>query len=159
MGRKRGSGPEKAEGGGKMARPTTAQGTKVEAATEAIATVRESPVEVDVRGFMTDPSEWTPGAALFLARRQGLRDWPRELASDHWRVIDFMRTYHQATGNAPSLRYTCRALGLAKKQFSRLFPGGLMTVRRICGLPGPRKAANKRERLLTRDWWTKLTGD
>lgn len=142
-----------------MARPTTVQGTKVEAATEARATVRESPVEVDVRGFMTDPSQWTPGAALFLARHQGLRDWPRELASDHWRVIDFMRTYHQTTGNAPSLRYTCRALGLTKKQFSRLFPGGVMTVRRMSGLPGPRKAANKRERLLTRDWWTILTSD
>lgn len=142
-----------------MARPTTVQGTKAEAATEARATVRESQVEVDVRGFMTDPSKWTPGAALFLGRRQGLRDWPRELGSDHWRVIDFMRTYHQTTGNAPSLRYTCRALGLTKKQFSRLFPGGLMTVRRISGLPGPRKAANKRERLLTRDWWTILTSD
>ncbi len=143
-----------------MARPTTVQGTKVEAATEAVATVHETPVEVDVRGFMTDPSQWTPGAALFLARRQGLRDWPRELGSDHWRVIDFMRNYHQGAGNAPSLRYTCRALGLTKKQFSRLFPGGLMTVRRICGLPGARKAANKRERwLLTRDWWTILTND
>ncbi len=74
-------------------------------------------------------------------------------------MIDFMRTYHEATGNAPSLRYTCNALGLTKKRFSRLFPGGLMTVRRISGLPGPRKAANKRERLLTRDWWTILTSD
>ncbi len=142
-----------------MARPTTVQGTKVGAATEAAETVRETPVEVDVRGFMTDPSQWTPGAALFMARRQGLRDWPRELGSDHWRVIDFMRTYHEATGNAPSLRYTCNALGLTKKRFSRLFPGGLMTVRRISGLPGPRKAANRRERLLTRDWWTILTSD
>jgi TusE/DsrC/DsvC family sulfur relay protein len=142
-----------------MARPTTVQGTKVEAATEAVAPVRETPVEVDARGFMTDPSQWTPGAALFLARRQGLREWPRELVSDHWRVIDFMRTYYQATGNAPSLRFTCKALGLAKKRFARLFPGGLMTVRRISGLPGPRKAANRRERLLTRDWWAKLTGE
>jgi len=142
-----------------MARPITVQGNKVEAAAAAVATVHETPVEVNHLGFMTDLSQWTPGVALFLARRQGLRDWPRELASDHWRVIDFMRTYYQATGNAPSLRYTCRALGLTKKRFSRLFPGGLMTVRRISGLPGPRKAASRHEQLLTRDWWAILTGD
>jgi TusE/DsrC/DsvC family sulfur relay protein len=142
-----------------MARPTTIQGKKVQAATTTHAVISETPVEVDERGFMTDPSQWNPGAALFLARRQGLRDWPRELASDHWRIIDFMRTYHQTTGNAPSLRYSCKALGLTKKRFSRLFPGGLMTVRRISGLPGPRKPANRLEQLLTRDWWAKLTGD
>jgi TusE/DsrC/DsvC family sulfur relay protein len=140
-------------------RPTTFQGNKAEAATEAATTVQEAPVEVNHLGFMTDPSQWTPGAALFLARRQGLRDWPRELASDHWRVIDFMRTYYHATGNAPSLRYTCKVLGLTKKRFSRLFPGGLMTVRRISGLPGPRKAANRYEQWLTRDWWAILTGE
>jgi TusE/DsrC/DsvC family sulfur relay protein len=137
---------------------TADQGSRVEAETTAQAAISETPVEIDERGFMTDPSQWTPGAALFLARRQGVHGWPRELASDHWRVIDFMRTYHQTAGNAPSLRYTCKALGMTKKRFSRLFPGGLTTVRRISGLPGPRKAANRRERLLARDWWGFLTG-
>lgn len=148
-----------------MAKPTAAEKNSVQAATttDAVA-VSETPVEVNQLGFMTDPSQWTPGAALFLARRQGLRDWPGELVSDHWRVIDFMRTYYEATDNPPSLRYTCKALGMTKKRFSRLFPGGLMTVRRIAGLPGPRKAANKEElslaqRLLTRDWWAHLTSD
>ena len=138
---------------------TAAQGNRVQTATTAHAAVSETPVEVDERGFMTDPSQWTPGVAWFLALRQGVHGWPHELASDHWRVIDFMRTYHQTTGNAPSLRYTCKALGMTKKRFSRLFPGGLMTVRRISGLSGPRKAANRRERLLTRDWWGFLTGE
>ncbi len=144
-----------------MAR-TTLQENKVQPATEVVAPIEETPVEVDERGFMMDPSQWSPGAALYLARRQGLTGWPRELVSDHWRVIDFMRTYFEATGNAPSLRYTCRALGVTKKRFSRLFPGGMVTVRRMCGLPGSRTAANRREvslahRLLTRDWWEKLT--
>ncbi len=124
--------------------------------------VTEVPVEVNERGFMIEPTQWTPGAALFLARRQGLKNWPRELISDHWRVIDCTRTYYEATGNAPSLRYTCRALGLTKRQFSRLFPGGLMTVRRISGLAGPRRSANRREvsiaqQLMTRNWWEHLT--
>ncbi len=139
--------------------PTTVRRNRVKAVTGSVPAVQEEPVEVNHLGFMTNPSEWTQGAALFLARRQGLPDWPGELASDHWRVIDFMRTYYHATGNAPSLRYTCRALGLPKKRFSRLFPGGLVTVRRIAGLPGPRKAATRYEQWLTRDWWAILTGE
>jgi TusE/DsrC/DsvC family sulfur relay protein len=145
-----------------LTRPTTVQDNKVQTGADAVAAVEEIPVEVNERGFMRDPSQWSFGAALFLARRQGLKDWPRELLSDHWRVIDFMRSYHEATGNAPSLRYTCRALGLTKRQFSRLFPGGLMTVRRISGLPGPRRCANRRElsiaqQLSARNWWERLT--
>jgi TusE/DsrC/DsvC family sulfur relay protein len=136
---------------------TAAQGIRAQAATTTQAAISEAPVEVDERGFMADPSQWKPGAAVFLARRQGVRGWPGELGNDHWRIIDFMRTYHETTGNVPSLRYTCKALDLTKKRFSRLFPGGVMTVRRISGLPGPRKAATKRERLLTRDWWGFLT--
>jgi TusE/DsrC/DsvC family sulfur relay protein len=144
-----------------MARMTV-QDNKVQQETEALAPVWERPVEVDERGFMMDPSQWNPGAALYLARRQGITGWPRELVSDHWRVIDFMRTYFEASGNAPSLRYTCRALGFTKKRFSRLFPGGMLTVRRMCGLPGSRTAANRQEvslahRLLTRNWWGNLT--
>ena len=136
---------------------------KVKAETTAAETVPETPVRVNKRGFMIDPSQWTPGAAQFLARRQGVANWSAELTSDRWRVIDFMRTYYEATHNGPSLRYTCKALGLTKKQFSRLFPGGLMTVRRISGLPGPRRSAGERElsiarELLTGDWWQRLTG-
>jgi TusE/DsrC/DsvC family sulfur relay protein len=136
--------------------------SKARTAAAARSRVEEIPVDVNERGFMTDLSQWTPGAALFLARRQGLEGWPQELSDDHWRVIDFMRSYYDATGNAPSLRYTCKALGLAKRRFSRLFPGGLMTARRISGLPGPRRVANRRElsiaqQLLTVNWWERLT--
>jgi len=124
--------------------------------------LQETPVEVNERGFMTDLTQWTPEVAWFLARRQGVDGWPREFTSDHWRVIDYMRTYYDATGNAPSLRYTCKALGLTKKRFSRLFPGGLVTARRISGLPGNRRSANRAElsmaqRLLSGNWWEHLT--
>jgi TusE/DsrC/DsvC family sulfur relay protein len=130
---------------------------------EATPTVgEEMPVEVNEKGFMIDPSKWTREAALFLARRQGIPKWPQELASDHWRVIYYMRAYYHAIGNVPSVRYTCKALDMTKKRFGRLFPGGLMTVRRIAGLPGPRRPANSRElslarELLARNWWEQLT--
>jgi TusE/DsrC/DsvC family sulfur relay protein len=136
--------------------------TKQTEATADVTVAAETPVAVNEKGFMVDPSQWTPGVAWFLARRQGLANWPRELTDDHWRVINHMRSYYKATHNVPSLRYTCTALGLTKKKFSRLFPGGLMTVRRISGLPGPRRSANGRElsiarQLLTRNWWEHLT--
>ena len=141
---------------------TTTVDKKLETPSAARTPVQETPVEVNERGFMIDLAQWTQGAALYLARRQGLPNWPQELTGDHWRVVDYMRVYYNATGNAPSLRYTCRALDLTKRQFSRLFPGGLMTARRISGLPGPRRAANRRElsiaqQLLARNWWEQLT--
>lgn len=154
--------PVREKGGGILKVSTTTADMKLQVPTAARAPVQETPVEVNERGFMVDLSQWSPGAALYIARRQGLRDWPRELTNDHWRVIDYMRVYYKATGNAPSLRYTCRALDLTKRQFSRLFPGGLMTARRISGLPGPRRAANRHElsiaaQLLARNWWEQLT--
>jgi TusE/DsrC/DsvC family sulfur relay protein len=142
---------------------TEVLGKRAEAGTAAAgAVLSETPVEVNERGFMTDLTQWTPEVAWYLARRQGVLDWPREFTSDHWRVIDYMRTYYEATGNAPSLRYTCKALGLAKKRFSRLFPGGLVTARRISGLPGNRRCASRTElstaqQLLTGNWWERLT--
>ena len=146
------------QGGDILAKqPTAAQDNRVQTATKADAAISETPVEVNERGFMTNPSQWTPGVAWFLARRQGVRDWPHEFTSDHWRVIEYTRVYHEKTGNAPSLRYTCKALDLTRKRFSRLFPGGLMTVRRISGLPGPRRSPSARERSQTRNWWDFLT--
>jgi TusE/DsrC/DsvC family sulfur relay protein len=128
----------------------------------APAVGEETPVEVNEKGFMIDPSQWAPEAALFLARRQGIPKWPQQLTSDHWRIIYYMRAYCHAAGNVPSLRYTCKALGMTKKRFGRLFPGGLITVRRIAGLPGPRRPANGHElslarELLARNWWEQLT--
>jgi TusE/DsrC/DsvC family sulfur relay protein len=142
---------------------TSVPGNDVETQAAADEAVGETPARVNERGFMITPSRWTPGVAWFLARRQGVADWPRGFTNEHWQVIHYTRAYYRATGNAPSLRFTCRALGLTKKQLSRLFPGGLMTVRRISGLPGPRRTASGRElsiaqQLLSSNWWRRLTG-
>ena len=149
-------------GGDTMNELTAVINRETQEGTSEFAAPMETPVEVNERGFMTDLAQWTPGVALYLARRQGLDNWPYEFTSRHWHVIEYTRAYYHATGNAPSLRFTCKALGLTKKQFSRLFPGGLMTVRRISGLPGPRRSANRRElsaaqQLLTANWWERLT--
>ncbi len=155
-------------GGGKLNKTRSALDEKTQTrSADAVRPAPAAPVdevaaEVDQRGFMIDPSQWSPGVALYLARRQGIRGWPGDLVSDHWRVIHYMRTYYEATGNAPSLRYTCHELNLTKRQFSRLFPGGLMTARRISGLPARRRSAGAQElplaqQVLTGNWWERLT--
>jgi tRNA 2-thiouridine synthesizing protein E len=125
-------------------------------------TVAEKPVEVNERGFMKDLSQWTPGAAQYLATQQRAPRGLDRLTPDHWRVIDYMRSYFYRAGKIPSDGQVCKDLGLRRSELSQLFPGSMMTARRIAGLPGPRRSANGRglspsQQLLTQDWWTRLT--
>lgn len=94
-----------------------------------------TPVEVDADGFIKEPSEWTPEAAQFLASQQGFGQGLEGLTGDHWRVIDFIRTYHDHAGTAPSRERVCGELGLTRKQFYGLFPGTFRTALRVAGLP------------------------
>jgi TusE/DsrC/DsvC family sulfur relay protein len=107
----------------------------------AVSRADEMPVEVDAHGFMEDPSEWSPEAAQFLARRQGFGEALDHLTGDHWRVIDYIRGYHDRAGSAPSRENICAELGLTKKQFLGLFPGTLKTALRVAGLPGSQDTA------------------
>ena len=124
--------------------------------------VAEKPVEVNERGFMKDLSQWTPGAAQYLATQQRAPRGLDRLTPDHWRVIDYMRSYFYRAGKIPSDGQVCKDLGLRRSELSQLFPGSMVTARRIAGLPGPRRSANGRglspsQQLLTQDWWTRLT--
>jgi len=95
----------------------------------------ETPVEVTDRGFIRDPSQWTPEAARFLARRQGYGQALEHLTDDHWRVIECIRSCYQRHGVAPSRQTVCSELGLTKKQYYQLFPGTMKTAYRVSGLP------------------------
>ena len=124
--------------------------------------VAEKPVEVNERGFMKDLSQWTPGAAQYLATQQRAPRGLDRLTPDHWRVIDYMRSYFYRAGEIPSDGQVCMDLGLRRSELSQLFPGSMMTARRIAGLPGPRRSANGRglsasQQVLARDWWARFT--
>jgi tRNA 2-thiouridine synthesizing protein E len=124
--------------------------------------VAEKPVEVNERGFMKDLSQWTPGAAEYLATQQGGPRGLDRLTPDHWRVIDYMRSYFYRAGKIPSDAQVCKDLGLRRSELSQLFPGSMVTARRIAGLPGPRRSANGRklsasQQVLARDWWARFT--
>lgn len=124
--------------------------------------VVEKRVEVNERGFMKDLSQWTPDAAQYLATQQRAPHGLDRLTPDHWRVIDYMRSYFYGAGRIPSDGQVCKDLGLRRSELSQLFPGSMMTARRIAGLPGPRRSANGRtlsasQQVLARDWWARFT--
>ena len=141
----------------------SAPGREVRTAAADGAPTGESPVEVNERGFMRDLSRWTPEAAQYLARHQGLAHESDELTADHLRVIGYVRSYYHRVGRAPSRHDICAELGLTNRQLSQLFPGALKTVLRVSGLSGPTRSANGRtlsdaQQLLTGNWWVRLTG-
>ena len=74
----------------------------------AAAVAAETPVEVNERGFMKDLSQWTPGAAQYLATQQRAPRGLDRLTPDHWRVIDYMRSYFYRAGRAPSDGQVCK---------------------------------------------------
>ncbi|MHB1135070.1 MAG: TusE/DsrC/DsvC family sulfur relay protein [Chloroflexota bacterium] len=100
-----------------------------------VTVIGERSVGVDADGFISDGSQWTPEAAVFLARRQGFGDVLENLNPDQWRIIDFTRAYYGRYCMPPMRETVCSELALGKKQFWTLFPGTLKTLYRTAGLP------------------------
>jgi TusE/DsrC/DsvC family sulfur relay protein len=109
------------------------------------AVVGEKPVEVDEKGYLKDPSEWTREAAQFLARQQGFGEALDQLTNDHWAVIYFVRSQHDRSGSAPTREEVCTGLGFTKKQFYGLFPGTYRTALRVAGMPSSEDIAERAE--------------
>ncbi|MDA8219237.1 MAG: TusE/DsrC/DsvC family sulfur relay protein [Dehalococcoidales bacterium] len=97
--------------------------------------ITAQPIEVDAEGFIRDPSQWSPEAAVFLARRQGFGDALEQLTPEHWRVIEFTRAYYGRYGLPPMREVICQEQNLSKKRFLALFPGTLKTLYKTAGLP------------------------
>jgi tRNA 2-thiouridine synthesizing protein E len=92
-------------------------------------------VDVDVEGFLTDPSEWNDELAEELARGVGIP----ELTERHWLVIRFMRDRYLATGTAPSIRSLGKESGVPVKELYELFPKGpAKLAAKIGGIPKPK---------------------
>lgn len=101
----------------------------------ATATIAGISVNVNVEGFLTDPSEWTKEIAIELAAQEGIT----ELTAEHWKVIDFCRQYAQTNGGkAPTLRTITNQAGISTKDLFTLFPKGpAKKVAKISGLGKP----------------------
>ena len=88
--------------------------------------------ETDEKGYMTEPSTWTPDVAEILAKEQDLD----KLTDDQWKVLIHMRQHYLEFGIVPPIRMISRETGFTLRQMKKMFPGGLAnSACKIAGIP------------------------
>ncbi len=90
----------------------------------------------DEQGFLLESVEWNREVSKSIAALY--RVGP--LTDQHWKVIDFLRAYHERFGAMPVMRRVCRASGLGRRTVKGLF-GTCRDAWRIAGLPHPGEEA------------------
>lgn len=96
--------------------------------------VGDKAIEIDRSGFLVRGEDWDREVAEELARRV----LQEPLSADHWRVIEFVRRYHQRHDVAPMIRAIAKRLGLRMQKLHELFPTGCRECMcLIAGLPQP----------------------
>jgi tRNA 2-thiouridine synthesizing protein E len=96
--------------------------------------IADTPVDLDVEGFLTDPQQWNEDIATAIAQEYGIA----ELTDRHWLVVRFMRDRYLRTGTAPSIRSLGKESGVPVKELYQLFPKGpAKLAARIGGIPKP----------------------
>ena len=89
---------------------------------------------VDEDGFLEDPGIWNEGVAKDFAISEGVS----ELTEDHWKVINYLRSYYLEFGIAPMIRKLCKETGFKLNQIYELFPSGpAKGACKLAGLPKP----------------------
>lgn len=92
-------------------------------------------IELNEEGFLTQPEKWNQQIACWLARSQEGID---ELTEDHWKVINFLRSYWEEHGLAPMIRLLCQETGFSLRKIYELFPSGpAKGACKVAGLPKP----------------------
>ncbi len=96
-------------------------------------------VETDDEGYLVDPADWDRDVAVALAGTEGLT-----LGDEHWKVLGFMRDFHDEHQVCADARFVIRhladALGHgpgARSRLFELFPYGY--VRQACKVAGMRR--------------------
>ena len=77
-------------------------------------------LDVDEHGFMQEIKKWNEGIARAFAQKEGIN----ELTENHWKVINYLRSYYLANGICPMIRRLVKDSGLSLKQLYDLFPEG-----------------------------------
>jgi TusE/DsrC/DsvC family sulfur relay protein len=87
---------------------------------------------VDEDGFLLHPETWSKEVAQVLAGEEV----PNGLTEDHWKVIDFLRTYYEDCGSVPPVPMVRKRTGVNLQQILKLFPSGLTKgACRLAGIP------------------------
>jgi len=85
---------------------------------------------VDEDGFLEDPGVWNEDVAKDFASIEGVE----ELTEEHWKMINYLRSYYQQFGIAPMIRKLCKETGFDLKKVYQLFPSG--PAKGACKLAG-----------------------
>ena len=102
--------------------------------------VNGSAIKADEDGYIVDLGDWTKELAEEIARAESV-----EMSEDHWKVVDFLRTYYDEFQIAPAVRVLVKnakkKLGAEignSKTLDAMFPGGAAKQGcKIAGLPKP----------------------
>ena len=86
--------------------------------------------------FMINPDLWTRTIAEQLAENAEIK----ELTTQHWEIIDFIRDRYIRLGAMPPMSRVCREFGHERDGVRKLF-GGCLQLWQIAGLPYPGEEA------------------
>jgi dissimilatory sulfite reductase related protein len=90
--------------------------------------------QVDEHGFLQETDKWNKEIARAFAMKEGVN----ELTENHWKVIDYLRSYYLANGMCPMVRRLVKESGLTLKQLYDLFPEGpANSACKWAGIPKP----------------------
>jgi tRNA 2-thiouridine synthesizing protein E len=96
--------------------------------------VGDTTLEIDEDGFIQEPERWNEDVAAALAKTEGVDD----LTEEHWKVVNFLRSYYLEFGVAPMIRKLCKETGFKLNKIYELFPSGpAKGACKVAGLPKP----------------------
>ena len=81
---------------------------------------QEESYEIDIRGFLINPSQWNERFAVARAHEMKM---PR-LSEEHWRIIHFLRNSFKKNNVVPNVYDTCDANRIDIEKLQELFPDG-----------------------------------
>lgn len=91
-------------------------------------------VQINEEGFLMQTDTWNREVAEVLAQEE-MQD---SLTEDHWKVLNFIRSYFKKFVVAPAEQITCKETGIDVHQIAGLFPTGYAQgACKIAGLPKP----------------------
>ena len=96
------------------------QGWAEELAEHVTAESREKVYEVNVRGFLVNPSGWDERFARYKAWELKMP----KLTEQHWKIIHFLRNTFAETNLVPTVYDACEANGIDIEELEKLFPDG-----------------------------------
>ena len=89
---------------------------------------------IDNEDFLVEMTQWSKELAAKLAKRNDIGP----LTEDHWKIIEYVRTYYLKHHTGPPVVKIGKAVGFPPSRICELFPCGMARgAYRLAGLPRP----------------------